>query len=151
MESQRLRIQISQWEVDVQFYLNGRETRLDDFVSDDLARAVVNSLFSWRRAAESDETPGMSKEGWWADTFSNGDEFGSRLWLLQRAKLTDEALLKAKEYVREALQWLIDDAVVGRIDVDVVRNGVDRMDMSVVLIKPDQSSLDMRFQNVWEK
>ena len=36
----------------MQFYLNGAEAPLTDFARDDLARAVVNSLFSWARAEE---------------------------------------------------------------------------------------------------
>lgn len=136
----------------MQFFLNGREARLDDFISDDLARAVVNSLFSWRRAEDSDAVTGGAHEGWWADTYAEGgDLFGSRLWLLQREKLTDETLLKAKEYVEEALRWLVDDSVAGAVEVAIERVGVDRMDLSVIVRKPDLSSLDLRFQNVWEK
>ena len=136
----------------MQFFLNGREARLDDFISDDLARAVVNSLFSWRRAADSDGVSSGRREGWWADSYAEGgDMFGSRLWLLQREKLTNETLLKAKEYAEEALRWLIDDAVAGAVDVSVERAGVERMDLSVIVRKPDLSTLDLRFQHVWEK
>lgn len=133
----------------MQFFLNGREARLDDFVSDDLARAVVNSLFSWRRAEKSDDLPGTSREGWWADSFLENDRFGSRLWLLQRAKLTPETLVRAKEYAEEALKWLIDDRVAGEVIVTAERGDYDQLSLSVIVVKPDSSELSMRFQNVW--
>ena len=66
----------------MQFFLNGSEATLTDFAKDELARAVVNSLFSWARAEDDDERPTESKMGWWADSFAEpGDKFGSRLWL----------------------------------------------------------------------
>lgn len=135
----------------MQFFLNGRETRLDDFCNDELARAVINSLFSWRRAEESDDLPGTTRQGWWADTFEENDRFGSRLWLLQRAKLTSEALVRAKEYASESLQWLIDDRVASQIIVDSERGSHDQLNLSVVIVKPDGNELAVRFQDVWSK
>lgn len=135
----------------MQLYLNGKATTLSDYAEDDLARAVVISLFSWRRADEDDVLPGESRYGWWADTFSEGDPIGSKLWLLIRSKLTDETLLKAKEYAEEALQWLIEDRIASSVTVTAERGGMNRLDLSVVIVKPDNSQLDLRFQNVWER
>ena len=57
-----------------------------------LARAVISSLFTWARARDGDElpTPESPRMGFWGDTYSpvTGDRWGSRLWLLSRAKLT---------------------------------------------------------------
>jgi phage gp46-like protein len=39
--------------------------------------------------------------------------------LLQRSKQTGETLQKAYDYIAESLQWLIDDGVVGRFDINV--------------------------------
>jgi phage gp46-like protein len=61
------------------------------------------------------------RRGWWADEFAavEGDRIGSRLWLLDRSKRTNETVLRAKQYVREALAWMLEDKVVASIDVDV--------------------------------
>ncbi len=131
------------------FFLNGRETRLDDFCTDDLARAVVNSLLSWRRASDSDDVPGMTREGWWADSYTENDQFGSRLWLLQRAKLTNETLSRAREYALEALRWMIDDGVAGDVSAVAERSASDRLDLMITVTKPDRTELSMRFQDVW--
>ena len=137
----------------MKLFLNGAESTLSDQMADDLARAVINSIFSWRRASDDDDLPGRTKEGWWGDSYADevGDQFGSTLWLLQRSKLTSETLLRAKEYVEESLQWLIDDRVADSFKVYVERDGADRMNILVTIYKPDQTKLDIRFQDVWER
>lgn len=136
----------------MEIFVNGREATLSDFIEADLARAVEISLFTWKRASADDELPGTSKFGWWGDTFPvvQGDQIGSKLWLLMRAKLTTDTLMKAREYARESLQWLIDDRIATAVDVRAERVGAERLDITVVVYKPDQTELNLRFQNVWE-
>ena len=135
----------------MQFYLNGAEAELSDFMSDDLPRAVINSLFCWARARDDDDLPGTSKFGWWADTFKDEDDasFGSRLWLLQRSSLTNETLALAKDYAEEALQWLIDDGIAASVDVTASRDEQDRLDMIIVVSRPDRKEITARFADVW--
>ena len=133
----------------MEFFINGRQTTLSDYIDDDLTRAVINSLFCWRRANDDDELPGASRFGWWGDTFEVNDKFGSRLWLLSRAKLTAQTPLRAKEYVEEALQWLVDDGVAADVVVQVEKATVDRLDMSIVITKPNDTTTSLRFQNMW--
>lgn len=117
-----------------------------------LARAVIISLFSWRRANEDDEVDG-DRQGWWADTYADipGDQTGSRLWLLLRQKITSETARLAEEYAEEALQWLIDDGVASRVNVEAERweGGRDRVDLKVTVVKPDGDGISIRFQDVW--
>ena len=46
----------------MQLFINGSQTTLSDFMKDDLPRAVINSLFSWKRAEDDDELPGTRSE-----------------------------------------------------------------------------------------
>ena len=133
----------------MEFFINGRQTTLSNYIDDDLTRAVINSLFCWRRANDDDELPGTSRYGWWGDTFEVDDKFGSRLWLLSRAKMTEQTALRAKEYAEEALQWLIDDGVAAEVIVTVERATADRLDMSVEITKPNDTTASLRFQNMW--
>ena len=84
----------------------------------DLASAALISLFSDRIANPDDVIPDGTDDprGWWGD-LGEDQPIGSRLWLLSRAKQTQETLNNAVDYSREALQWFIDDGVVARIDV----------------------------------
>ena len=72
---------------------------------DPLTRAVVISLFTWRRA-EPDDNADVPM-GWWGDTWPavQNDRYGSRLWLLQRSKLTNQLVQTVRGYIRECLQW----------------------------------------------
>ena len=133
------------------FLINGKESTLSDLHDQLLARAVVISLFSDRRANEDEVGHGESRRGWWGDTYADnkGDQIGSKLWLLQREKLTNETIMRAKEYTEEALQWLITDRVVKQIDVTVERFGTDGLTVDVRLYKPDMKETNVRFQDVW--
>lgn len=85
-----------------------------------LIRAVVISLFTWRRAALDDPIDDDARHGWWGDSYPTvaNDRIGSRLWLLRRVKLTATTQRDAEFYAREALQWLLDDGQV--LDVEVL-------------------------------
>ena len=136
----------------MQFYLNGAEATLTDFARDDLARAVVNSLFSWARAEEDDERPGESKMGWWADSYSDeGDKFGSRLWLLMRSSRTSEDIALAEEYALEALQWMLDDNIAAEIKAAAELDSYERLNLQIEIVRPDEKSLTARFADVWSE
>lgn len=118
----------------MQMLLNGAVITAD--LQDSLSRAVIISLFSWRRADESDSIdPQVSKQGWWGDSYSE-DKIGSKLWQLLRSELNNETLAKAEEYSYSALQWMIEDELVSDIEITSSRNQDDfnRLDLKVVLI-----------------
>ena len=88
--------------------IDGRTIPLGLDSAEPLVRAVVISLFTWRRANPDDDLPGDLRMGWWGDSFPTvaDDRIGSRLWLLRRVKLTRQTQMDAEFYAREALQWL---------------------------------------------
>jgi phage gp46-like protein len=83
----------------------------------DLETAFLISLFTDRVANIDDVIPDGTTDprGWWADDQER--PIGSRLWLLERVKLTNAVAARAKDYAAEALKWLIDDGVLVRIDI----------------------------------
>jgi phage gp46-like protein len=121
----------------------------NDFVQDDgLQTAITLSLFTDRR---SDQISDLDQRGWWGDSVAtvDGDQFGSRLWLLGRAKMNDETLILAEEYAREALQWLIDDLVSPQVDVSCewVRAGI--LGISVTVHRPTEGVVQWTFNKTW--
>lgn len=88
---------------------------------DGLMTAVLISLFTDRRANDDDVLPqaGADRRGWWGDAYSDdpNDRIGSRLWLLEREKLTEATALKARDIVREALDWMVRQGLVLQVDV----------------------------------
>jgi len=88
--------------------------------------ALIISLFTDRRAKEEDPLPdpeSNNRRGWWGDNLAEvqDDRIGSRLWLLSREKTTQDVLIRAKQYAEEALQWLIDDGVAAKVEVETER------------------------------
>ncbi len=113
-----------------------------------LDSAVVISLFSDR----ADPSGTMPRRGFWADTFNeDGDELGSRLWLLPRARVGATAKLRlAEEYAVEALQWLIDDGVASavRATAEWLASAGEILLLTVSIERPAHPA--PRWQRVWE-
>lgn len=131
--------------------VDGRTLSLGMTPEDPLVRAVIISLFTWRRANPDDVTEGR-RMGWWGDTTSAevNDRIGSRLWLLSREKVLPETINRAREYAREALQWMLDDGLASRVTVEAERRGVDGIALAVTIIRADGRPLVLRFDDLWE-
>ena len=127
-------------------------------IANDLARdggletAVLLSLFCDRRALEPDTLPdgNTDRGGWWGDAVPNvaDDRIGSRLWLLRRAKQTQETLNLAREYAREALQWLLDDKVAAALDVLAV-NLAGVLTLQVGITRPTGDQVRFAYKLIW--
>lgn len=119
----------------------------------DLETAVLVSLFTDRRANPDDPLPeqGASRRGWWGDSFSeiSGDKIGSRLWLLEREKQTPQTLARAKEYVTEALSWLLTDGLALRYEVTVEWLRQGELGIGLKIERP-KDTLNYRYQYLWQ-
>ncbi|WP_410688796.1 phage GP46 family protein [Citrobacter braakii] len=115
---------------------------------DPLTRAVVISLFTHRRADPDDNAD--VPMGGWGDTWPvvANDRYGSKLWLLQRSKLTNALVNTVRNYLREALQWMLDDGVVSRIDIDIQRTGINELGNKIVLWRRD-GPVTISFNDLW--
>jgi phage gp46-like protein len=118
-----------------------------------LETAVLISLFTDRRADAADQLPSgdTDRRGWWADAVPvvEGDQIGSRLWLLARERDSGRVRARAEEYAREALQWLVDDLVAERVEVTADVPRVGWLALEVVIYRPQQDPARYRFNSVW--
>lgn len=75
-----------------------------------LAELVLISLFTDARASSADELTDGSTDlrGWPGDTYSDL-EWGGKLWLLKREKLTSEVKNLAIKVAGNALAWMLED------------------------------------------
>lgn len=126
----------------------------NDLLSDaGLETAIMLSLFTNRVAEDGDVLPddGNDRQGWWADAVPvvDGDRFGSRLWLLQRCKNTADIPGRAEEYCKEAVQWMIDDHVLDRVDVESEIIGNDTLGIKVTPYRPKADPVSFRFNYNW--
>ncbi|WP_300656120.1 phage GP46 family protein [Pseudomonas sp.] len=129
--------------------LDGTDLQLDA----GLQTSIIISLFSDRRARADDLLPGDDgdRRGWWADAYPviEGDQIGSRLWLLSREKEIAETQRRAKEYAEEALAWLVTDGIAARVEVttSVPRRGV--LGLAVAVHKLDGNIENFQYEFIW--
>ena len=119
---------------------------------DDLDSAVIISLFTWARAAAGEVDENAPRFGWFGDKIDadNTDSTGSKLYLLKRKKITNQTIMDSREYIEQALQWMIEDGVATEIKVEVERNAsdVNRADALVQIVRGDRSRT-MKFNDLW--
>lgn len=124
-----------------------------DIVEDDgLETAVLISLFSDARATE-DMIEAIDRDGdlrgWWAD-LEGADRTGSKLWTIRRAKQLQSVLARARGYASESLQWLIDDRVADRVDVETSYPSRGWMRLDISIYRPGSSNpVSYRFNYEW--
>jgi phage gp46-like protein len=121
-----------------------------------LATQVLISLMTDRRVDISELRDGDENRGWLGDSFdvqSGETPIGSRLWLLRRSALTEGMEVTVEDYVREALQPLIDQEAVVSIDVNVtIDRAKSRLDFQVKLYgRRGQLVYDQKFEYLWRQ
>jgi phage gp46-like protein len=120
-----------------------------------LGTAVLISLFTDRRADPEDVIDDENdRRGWWADEIAevDGDQIGSKLWQLERSKTVVDNAAKCRQYIKEALQWMLDDEVVQDIEIDVFRQGDipnEQLAFEVRLYKSDGTFEAFKFDDLW--
>jgi len=124
-----------------------------DYVADDgLENLAIISLFS-NRFVEKEDLPAntFTQEGWWADDLleTQGDRFGSRLWIFDRiGKLNVETANGMEDACREALQWMIEIGLADRIKVssEVVQNV--QITLMIDIFRPQGDNIPLKF--IWD-
>ncbi len=133
----------------------------NDMVNDrSLLTPIIVSLFTDARANDDDTLPDLrssDRRGWWADstnTAKKGDQIGSRLWLLERAKNTVRTLPDAKRYAEEALKWLIDEGIAESVTVSAeavqLPSSTLGLALAISVKKPSGTTETYKFAQEWE-
>ncbi|TCK43977.1 phage gp46-like protein [Paraburkholderia sp. BL8N3] len=119
---------------------------------DDLPTSVLLSLFTDRIANGDDPIPDGTGDprGWWGD-IEEDRPIGSRLWLLDRSKQTQEVLNDARDYIIEALQWLVDDGVVASMDVQTEWVRDTFLGAQITLNQPTGPNISLTYAWAWQQ
>lgn len=117
-----------------------------------LRTAVIVSLFTDARATVDEVFPNTEKRGFWGDALSDivGDRMGSKLWLLDREKQTNETRVRAEQYALDALQWLIDDGVASKVDASASFPAAKSLLLDIVITRPSGENINYTFDNAWK-
>lgn len=118
----------------------------------DLVTALLISLFTDRISNADDAITDGSGDprGWWGDA-GQSYPIGSRLWLLERARLNRATAINAKNYITEAVQWMIDDGVVEKFDVATEIQFPSRLNASIIAYRQNSPVLTENFAWVWSE
>jgi len=121
-----------------------------DFVSTNgFDTALPMSLWCERMADESEVLPIDLRRGWWGNLLdADGFEIGSKLWLLDQRRRNQSTLNAAVDYVRDGLQWLVDDGHLVSIDVSAqfISEGIS---ITITLYRSNGAT-DRRSFVLWE-
>jgi len=131
--------------------------------TNDLATAVTVALCTDALANADDVLPDLDSDdrrGWWGDFEAadvwGGWPIGSRLWLLSRAKITDQSaqegatVARAEQYARDALQPFITKGIASRVDVHAERVDRQRIDVNVTMYRGPLPAIALQYQFVWD-
>ncbi|HGY4723278.1 TPA: phage GP46 family protein [Citrobacter amalonaticus] len=117
---------------------------------DGLVTLVLICLFTDARADVDDVLPDDSGDprGWPGDSFS-AQAWGSRLWLLDREKLTDSVRQRVEDYSRQAMEPLLRWGYVRSATVQATIVSLDRINFIITLTRPDLSVLRVDISKRW--
>lgn len=120
-------------------------------LDDGLVTLVLICLFTDARADINDEIPDGSDDarGWPGDTYSEFP-WGSKLWLLERQKLTESVRQRVENYARLAMQPLLRAGYARTASVEATIASMDRINFIVTLTRPDKSVLTIQLSRRWE-
>lgn len=120
-----------------------------------LATAVLIALQTDRRVETFELPADTANRGWPGDSFDMTDEtpLGSKLWLLRRRTLTNDVVLLAEDYAREALQPLIDQGAFVSVDVTAKANfAANHLALEIKLFGRDGAQVfHERYAVLWDQ
>jgi phage gp46-like protein len=121
-----------------------------------LATQVLIHLMTDARVEQSELRDGDENRGWFGDSFDvmDGEQpIGSRLWLLRRSALYDGIEVEAQDYAREALQPLLSQSAVARIDVTATADRANsRLDLAVTIYgRNGEVTFDNKYELLWRQ
>jgi len=128
----------------------------DLVITEGFDTALKMSLFEERRADRTEVVPAENRRGWWAKELNDAQfEIGSKLWLLDQARLNQETLNKAIDFVQQATSWLVTDGHLNEVRVsgelrpetiiltiDLLRDGARTESFSFDIWQATGTSLD---------
>jgi phage gp46-like protein len=114
----------------------------DVLLDESILSAVLVSLFCDANA--DDLLPG-ERRGYWADEDAQRP-VGSLLWVLDRAKATQETRARARDAAEDSLRWMIDEGIAEQITVDATYERPDFLRLDILITR----GTSRRHQSLWD-
>ena len=124
---------------------------------EDLATAVLIALLS-DGLADPDELQfehDGDRRGWWADHDADAvwgaPPIGSKLWLLRRAKASEETRVLAEQFCRDGLEPLADVGAISGFTVNLKRAGKTAITGPIEVFRDGLRPIAQRFDFLWDE
>lgn len=112
--------------------------------------AILYSLFGERRADPDEMVQPERRRGWIGNSqFDPPFENGSKLWLLDQARITRTTLNRLQDEAAKGLQWFVDDGLAVSVDTPVATFQQGRVVLDVT-IRRSRDQVIRRFFTLWE-
>lgn len=121
----------------------------DFTASDGLDTAIIVSLVTDKRAAQSEIQQPELRRGWIGNEQNDDPDFqlGSKLWLLDQSRSNQDTLNRANDFIRDCFSWMFDDSLIK----DLIVTGTlvsTNIIMSVTFKRFDNTVLNKQF-SLW--
>lgn len=121
----------------------------DFLMTDSFDTAIKMSFFGEVRADRSEVPSPERRRGWWGNTVNvDNYEFGSKLWLLDQVRATQDTLNKAINYTQLGFQWFVSDNLLSKVEVTGELRP-DNVKLAIVLIRSN-SIVETRYFDLWQ-
>lgn len=121
----------------------------DILTQDFFDTAIIVSLFTERRANESEVLDPALRRGWVGNESTPGFEQGSKIWLFEQARITRSVLNGLSTAVKDALEWFVDSGFADSIDAVEVTATTTGITLSTNIRRPN-SQVDRQFFTLWD-
>ena len=111
-------------------------------LSDSLKTSIYLSLFTDARCLDL-EIPILEKSprGYWGDSISDYAT-GSKLWLIQKSKLSQDVAIRAKEYAEECLSWIVEDGFANELEVNSYFDLNEKLNLQIIIDKTEYLKIE---------
>jgi len=123
-----------------------------DFESvDGFDTAILMSLFIDKRANQAEVSESSLRRGWIGNEQNDDEDYevGSKLWLLDQARLNQDSVNRAIDFTRDGFIWMIEDSQVKDVQVTGQEFHPTNISVTVSFVRFDNTTFNKQF-NLWE-
>lgn len=136
---------ISEYIWDIDFNENGEFDTVSGFET-----SLTMSLFTDKRVDASEVSTPERRRGWIGDELfiQTGFTHGSKLWLLDQARVNFETRNSAEDYAKSSLEWLVNDGFLKEVKT-IAEIDTSRIIMQITGVMLDDSRNTWSFK-LWQ-
>ena len=109
------------------------------------------SIFAERRASSSEVPDAIRRRGWIGNALSEIPDFeiGSKIWLFEQARLTNDTINGVQDAALKATAWLVEDGLAIDIQASIAGSTSEGTIDLKMTIFADSSRVEERFFTLW--